>query len=216
MNTISFPIESLRAVMLAMPAKDRRYYLNGVLVETAADTSALVATDGHRLHCVTLGTPGVAPAQFIIPADMLAAVVKGAKKGSAVTVTATPRETGGYELELARDDGLSVRGFSVDGTFPDWRRVVPKPVAPEDARPAQFNYEFLADAQKAAGLVAGVRRCAVLHVAHSADGFACLATCADADNFFAVIMPIRDDKAQPGGRVATAYATCTNAPSREG
>lgn len=215
MNTITFPVESLCAVMLAMPTKDARYYLNGVQVEAAADTSALVATDGHRLHCVTLDTPHAAPGQFIIPAGMLASIVKGAKKGAAVTVTATPHESGGHELELARDDGIAVRGFSVDGTFPDWRRIVPKPVAPEEVRPAHFNYDFLSDAQKAAGLVAGVRH-AVLHVAHSADGFACLATCADAANFFAVVMPIRSDKAQPGGHVATAYATCTSAPSREG
>jgi len=216
-QSYTLPVAALRAVLLATPTKDVRYYLVGVLVEPAADRVALVGTDGHRLHCVVHPAPGTAAGEpFIIPRDMVAAIVKGAKKGADVTIVATPRGEfcRSWELELRRDDGLAVRGHSVDGTFPDWRRIVPRESG-DDASPAQFNYEFLADAQRAAGELAG-QKVARVNVAHRGPHNTALVTCEDLPQFFAVVMPIRTDKAQPGGFDAISFALNTPAPGAGG
>lgn len=93
-----------------------RYYLNGVCL----DTHVAVATDGHRLGAHPLGFDGEALERCIIPTKvvrMLTAV--GAAKSMAVKTDGFPSMALGF-------DGMSIRTKLIDGTFPDWPRVVPK------------------------------------------------------------------------------------------
>lgn len=211
MNTetsYTIPVAALRAVLLAAASKDVRYYLKGVLIEPRADTLAIVATDDNRLHCVVLDKPGtVAGAAFIVPRELAAAIVKGAKKGADVTIVTSAPYVGSVYLELRRDDGIAARGLAVDGRFPDWRRIVPSVGSAGDVSPGQFNYVYLADAQAAAAALLETRH-AIINVVHRGDN-AALVTCPDLSSFFAVVMPIRADRATPGGHAATAYATLT-------
>lgn len=103
--------------------EETRYYLNGVFFET--DTSGLelraVATDGHRLGSrkVTLPAATKPEGKFIVPRE---------------AVDALHKLIGGAEVRVSFTDthveftgnGVFIRSKLIDGTFPDWRRVVPQ------------------------------------------------------------------------------------------
>lgn len=114
----------------AMAQQDVRYYLNGLLLETGKKMVRAVATDGHRLALCELPTEGGK------------ANGKGAKgDGHQVII---PRK-GVQELQrlLTGDDAVvlaigtnhvratigEIRFTSklIDGRFPDYERVIPKP-----------------------------------------------------------------------------------------
>jgi DNA polymerase-3 subunit beta len=110
----------------AISTEETRYYLNGIYFHTAksknVETLRAVATDGHRLARVEMpapqgakGIPGV-----IIPRKTVGEVRK------------LIEETGG-EIEIALSeskvrftfDGVVITSKLIDGTFPDYERVIP-------------------------------------------------------------------------------------------
>lgn len=91
----------------AISKEEARYYLRGVLI---ADGMA-VATDGHRLACMPVQYDGPAG---IIPA---AAVPSILKVGGRLFVS--------ERTWRAETDGAAMAGVLVDGTYPDWKRVLP-------------------------------------------------------------------------------------------
>ncbi|MEZ5564182.1 MAG: DNA polymerase III subunit beta [Gammaproteobacteria bacterium] len=121
----------LEKTHFAMAQQDVRYYLNGLLLETGRKLVRAVATDGHRLALCELpigtakgdGKGGKSAHQVIIP-----------RKG----VQELQRLLGGDEpivLAIGTNHVTATIGdvrFSsklIDGRFPDYERVVPKPQA---------------------------------------------------------------------------------------
>ncbi len=107
----------------AMAQQDVRYYLNGLLFETGSDYVRAVATDGHRLAMNEVAASGGAKGgqQVIIP-----------RKG----VLELQRLIGqGDDLELiigsnhirANLGDIQLTSKLIDGRFPDYERVIPKP-----------------------------------------------------------------------------------------
>jgi hypothetical protein len=76
----------------------------------------------------------------------------------------------------------------VNGTFPDWRRVIasrePSGVV------AQFNPSYVADMGKIGTLLTGNRSGNLAHFHHNGDG-PCGVTFPGCDDAFAVLMPVR-------------------------
>ena len=110
-------IDHLKAVFNAVSTEETRYYLCGVQVEINATGTTLVATNGHMLLAAYDETNTLdEPVSVIIPAD----VVKGFKPAR------------GQDLvEMSTDDGKTWRLGNtlfqpVDGTYPAWKRVMPK------------------------------------------------------------------------------------------
>lgn len=116
--------ELLDSTSFAMAQQDVRYYLNGMLFEFSGDYLRVVATDGHRLAMQTLKTPVKAPGtqQLILPRKGILEL------GRLIT-------EGGEDLELvvgsnhirARMPHYTFTSKLVDGKFPDYNRVLPKP-----------------------------------------------------------------------------------------
>ena len=101
----------------AMSTEESRYYLNGVYLHPANGVITAVATDGHRLAHVTYDDgadfPGV-----IIPRKTVSEVRKIAPIGN-VTVSTSA-------LKIRFDMGDTViTSKVVDGTFPDYTRIIP-------------------------------------------------------------------------------------------
>ncbi|TIV59988.1 hypothetical protein [Mesorhizobium sp.] len=137
---------------LTMPfisTEETRYYLNGVAFEFSFNDDGMVraiATDGHRLGSRQAKTVAniVSRPTVIIPRAAIKAVAHLAA-GKEVVLSVDD-----IRAEFAFGDFV-IRTKVIDGTFPDWRRVVPK---------GPFK-EFELDASKIGKLhraTSGVRR----------------------------------------------------------
>jgi len=116
-------------VLRAVSFEETRYYLNGInahLIERKGHATRLAyaATDGHRLAVVTRDAPTVTGGKLpgvIIPRKMVAAAIKALGKrptGDVAIAIDAQRMT----LDAA---GWSFRSKLIDGTFPDYSRVIP-------------------------------------------------------------------------------------------
>lgn len=105
-----------RAVAFVAPvisSEETRYYLNGVCI----DAEDAVATDGHRMATYPLGFDGQPFGRRILPSG-LAKLIGRLPAPNAIRL--------GGSLRIALDfPGMAIRAKTIDGTFPDWKRVVP-------------------------------------------------------------------------------------------
>ena len=110
----------------AISTEETRYYLNGIYLHTAKDEGADVlraaATDGHRLARVQAALPEGAQgmAGIIVPRKTVNEVRKlldGASGALEVALSAA-------KIRFAFD-GIVMTSKLIDGTFPDYERVIP-------------------------------------------------------------------------------------------
>lgn len=135
-HAFALPAASLKRMLdtirFAVSTEETRYYLNGIYWHHDADAAGgprltAVATDGHRLAMIALPAPeGAADMPGIIVPRRTCDLLKdvAARKGnvsielSEVRIRfAAPEGDGGPELAIVSK--------LIDGTFPDYRRVVP-------------------------------------------------------------------------------------------
>lgn len=116
--------EIIEKTLFAVSHDDTRSNLAGVHLDAGAKkgTVRLVATDGHRLAVVDRKAKGTAPREgVILPRKGLAEVLKVLPE---VTGTITVRLAGNEAIIELPGCVLSMR--LVEGTFPDYKQVVPK------------------------------------------------------------------------------------------
>ncbi|MFC4175514.1 DNA polymerase III subunit beta [Microvirga sp. GCM10011540] len=116
----------IEKTQFAISTEETRYYLNGIFLHTidVGGTTMMraVATDGHRLARVEMpapagseGMPGV-----IVPRKAVAEIVKLVEDGSeSITI-----ELSSAKVRLTFD-GVVLTSKLIDGTFPDYQRVIP-------------------------------------------------------------------------------------------
>lgn len=173
----------LKAALVCASNEESRYYLRGVFLCTSGH---MVTTDGHRMFVARLAeTPS---ADVIVPYDAVQAALKMA--GARVKE---------IEIDLAVNRIGQIQYTPVDGTFPDWRRVVPsgvevpssKPGANDGAEHVHFNNRYVGDFEKMADILCGKSTLgqSVLHprsASHPA-----LVTFGERADCFGVLMPLR-------------------------
>ncbi|PZQ46631.1 MAG: DNA polymerase III subunit beta [Micavibrio aeruginosavorus] len=129
--TFSIPANELRNLIdrtkFAMSTEETRYYLNGIYLHAAdndgVDVLRAVATDGHRLARFEMplpeganGMPGI-----IIPRKTVAELRKLVEEaGDSIEVSLS--ET---KIRFSFDH-IVLTSKLIDGTFPDYQRVIPK------------------------------------------------------------------------------------------
>lgn len=122
--------ELFKALTFTSPAQstkdDGRYYLQGTLFELVGrSVLKLVATDGHRLHLHAI--PVVLEhglldenRSYIVPKEALKLIVPLLSKATGpVKINFSGRTS--FVI-----DGITVETKMIDGTFPDYNRVLPK------------------------------------------------------------------------------------------
>jgi DNA polymerase-3 subunit beta len=113
---------ALNKVAFAQSTEVHRAYLMGVLVEQDGGALRLTATDGNCL-ATTLLAEAKAAEEFsrpIVPSKFIAAIAKiTADSDQGVRLRFAERQ-----LEVAVGETVLL-GKLIEGTFPDWRRVVP-------------------------------------------------------------------------------------------
>lgn len=155
MNMTQINLRTLKAIALAASTEETRYYLNGVLIECRETRVTYVATNGHVLLCayedLPKQEPGAAPymvGNWIVPNATIKAIKLSGKKA--------------WAGDFAQLRPLSAKQFilgdsvfaPIDGSFPDWRRVLPgkvdgigeydKRTKTYDGMPAQFAPGYVA------------------------------------------------------------------------
>ncbi|WP_234186450.1 DNA polymerase III subunit beta [Shinella sp. NM-101] len=119
----------LETVRFAISSEETRYYLNGIhwhedVVDGAAALIA-VATDGHRLAKATLPLPdgaGGLPA-IIVPRKTVELVLKMLPEKGTVRLDVSDVK---FRISMGGDEnGVTLVSKLIDGTFPDYKRVVP-------------------------------------------------------------------------------------------
>ena len=150
---IVIPAKAYRDACVFASQEETRYYLQGCVLEP---TGHVVATDGRAMFCswVHADMRANLPAEsIIIPFDKkLWAACKPAKRdiygrwlvidrGADLNVT--------IRVACGKLDDMQAPEFTletklIDGTFPDWRRVVPKVPTEKLALAPAYNPEFMA------------------------------------------------------------------------
>lgn len=120
-RAIAVSVESLTFVAIAQSTEETRYYLNGVLF----DARGIVATDGHRLHMVKAATD-CGDDKYILPRGAVKILLAFAKDEKVKELRVKFSENGKFMCNVGK---YHVKGKLVDGTFPDYMRVIPS--APE-------------------------------------------------------------------------------------
>lgn len=126
----------LDAVSHAISTEETRYYLNGVYLHRDDGKLFAVATDGHRMAIASLAAPadGANPpldAGMILPRTMVRHLLRLlALLPADVPVEVRPYEEEGRAAKIALTWSRSgfattVAGRLVDGTFPNYRKVIP-------------------------------------------------------------------------------------------
>lgn len=133
----SFPDGKLAALLSSVAncisTEETRYYLNGVAWQfDAAGARRLAATDGHRLSvCRYQGEAFDALAQSRIIPTKVVSIIRRHLAGRNVAVHAVTRQIDGetkakQQIELVTPTFV-MRAKLIEGTFPDFGRVIPKP-----------------------------------------------------------------------------------------
>lgn len=117
---------SLRKVAWAVSTEETRYYLNGVCWSASDKGMRLAATDGHRLAlCRYAGNEASASFSRIIPRKTVAFLIQFFD-GLDIDVHQIVKGNAPDEVTLdITAPGIELRTKLIDGTFPDFDRVVP-------------------------------------------------------------------------------------------
>ena len=107
----------------SMAQQDVRYYLNGLLLETGGGFVRAVATDGHRLAVAEVTVEGQSDAvqQVIIPRKGVLELQRLLGGGETIDVAI------GTNHVRASVGDIRFTSKLIDGRFPDYDRVIPKP-----------------------------------------------------------------------------------------
>lgn len=186
---ININLNILMAAVLITPKQDIRYYLNGVNVTI----DGVTGTDGHRLFHYDLkpsfedGNDNQFSEEFesfIIPRDSLVqmnrSLTVGERKSAMIKFT---KDDDHYQMTC----GNSIVCFRpIDGTYPDYNKVIPKPYKAK--KKESYNWSYMHDFQKIAMLL-GDRIGAVRLKPNGNSG--ALVTISIDDNAACVIMPMK-------------------------
>lgn len=193
---LSIKAAYIGACLPAVSTESTRYYLNGVHIAPAPNGEGVicVATDGHRM--IFARDPD---ATFEGEPEILS-IPKDAVKYLKDTKSRSPR------LEITGKNAVIVGGENacdetlyqwqaqfIDGTFPDWRRVIPR-VANDQRGWGNYNAAYLGDFCKVfAAFGEGGRNGNSLGVFAQDEQSPAIVKFGLVQDVFAVLMPMRGD-----------------------
>lgn len=139
---ITIDRNALKAVSRFAAVKDIRYYLQGVNIESNPLQTRLCATDGHTLAVHRADAKGDNEGSWtgILPLDAVNTLLKmkpAIKSLKDEPIAVTVLDTGEIRCDW---NGQSIIARAIDGTFPDYRRVIPSTL---DGQPAWINPDYL-------------------------------------------------------------------------
>ena len=190
-NEIGFNPKWLKAAALIAARRDIRYYLNGVLVEVFEREARLVATDGHRMLILRKLVEGATPARIIIPTEVIDHIKPSPKPAYSKVEAVLQYEPNSFKATLQYFD-IGIQFKAIDGKFPDYTQTMNKAAKPS-GETAHFNAAYLHDFKRAVTLAFGADRLYSPHIWQNGTEPAGV-TYKGYDEFFGIVMPLRDDR----------------------
>ena len=110
----------------AISTEETRYYLNGIFLHVTDDDLRAAATDGHRLARFTIAKPDGADGMpdVIVPRKCVAELRKLLEE-SLDTNVLIDLSASKVRFTLGGENGVVLTSKLIDGTFPDYSRVIP-------------------------------------------------------------------------------------------
>jgi DNA polymerase-3 subunit beta len=110
----------------AISTEETRYYLNGIFLHVADEELKAAATDGHRLARFTLARPDGAEGMpdVIVPRKCVAELRKLLEEALDTNVE-VDLSASKVRFTLGGENGVVLTSKLIDGTFPDYTRVIP-------------------------------------------------------------------------------------------
>ena len=147
--------KQLKALSRFASKQDIRFYLMGVCVTQDRRGTILEATNGHMLGRLLVNVEShETPQRVIISTADIDKFLKGTKKTAEDWLHFTVY---GQEIRVVSPDSTMAL-TALEGTFPDTDRVTPKVLKDEDAKPANFNPEYLMAFMQAAEDLTGKKQ----------------------------------------------------------
>ncbi|GBU09046.1 DNA polymerase III beta subunit DnaN [Gammaproteobacteria bacterium] len=127
-TNVTLPKKDLRKILedvkQTMAVSDVRYFLNGLLLNIDGNNVTAIATDGHKLGAssIELTEGDYEPVEVIIP-----------RKGVFELIKLLNNEASPVNLQISKNYlkveslGLSFTTKLIEGRFPDYRTVIPRP-----------------------------------------------------------------------------------------
>lgn len=208
--TAAFPAEIALRVLPAISDEETRYYLNGLSIEPAPSGGCfIVATNGHIMAAEHSETAHLAGDSFIARfAKDAVKHLRAAKRDSwprwvVVTREETGKARGAIVFATDAKEAIDAAaagspavvltqwlGADIDGSFPDWRAVLPKP---EDMKSGACF-----DSANPALIDRIARGAPAIRIWHNSDsGSPHLITRPDATAWLGVFMPMRGKSELP-------------------
>ena len=119
--------EMIRLTSFSVSHEESRYVLNGILLEINGDTIRMVATDGRRLAKIErkLETAIKKDVAVIIPLKAIQEIFRNlTDEGNISFITGTNQV-------LFDVNGTLIASRIIEGEFPNYSQVIPKPVTPK-------------------------------------------------------------------------------------
>ena len=110
----------------AISTEETRYYLNGIFLHVSDEELRAAATDGHRLARFTLPRPDGAEGMpdVIVPRKCVAELRKLLEEALDTNVE-IDLSASKIRFTLGGENGVVLTSKLIDGTFPDYSRVIP-------------------------------------------------------------------------------------------
>lgn len=195
MTTFTIDIRALKAAAIVSSKEETRYYLKGVCLQHDNDGLIYVATDGHRLVATRhMWDDGVAPAQFdtvIIPSSLIKMIKVNRKIDRAEMTLEKMEGTRGRMIRISYC-GVQYAEAEIDGSFPNWRAVLPRE---NNHEYAVYNADYIASFKDVIKAMGGSCEPVISHNGGNPAfvSFGALDTGLEA---FGVIMPMRSSNAR--------------------
>lgn len=142
--TVTLQSDLVIAALCATSKEETRYYLKGVFLDARG---FIAATNGHMLfaaHCrdavklidcvPSYTTPGHGTPGVIVPDTAITQAIKAAGRSKGLTIEFSRDTLGQWWITYGN---ARVNFTPVDGTFPDWQRIIP--CAPETLTAGHYN-----------------------------------------------------------------------------
>jgi DNA polymerase-3 subunit beta len=118
--------ELIRRIAFAISGEETRYYLNGIYLHGHGGHLRAVATDGHRLAIWDSGIKyGSKFAPVIVHRGAVEFLAEACRRGGPINVEQAHHGKQAIPHLRISGDGWSLITCVIDGTFPDYQKVVP-------------------------------------------------------------------------------------------